>query len=180
MSPQTVGGQAVIEGVMMKAPRRLCVALRSPDGGIVVKNDPFTPLSQRFPILGWPFFRGPVVLGETLVLGLKALSFSAQHALEEEGEEMGSWAMALTMLLAVAVGIGLFVALPHLLSYWLGSLQSMGFDENSLSFHLVDGVIKVAFFVAYIWIISQMGRDQAGVHVPRRGAQEHLLLRVRR
>ena len=82
MNPVTVGGQAVIEGVMMKAPQRLCVAVRLPSGGLVVKNDPFRPLSQRFPLLGRPFMRGPVVLGETLVQGMKALSFSAQQAQE--------------------------------------------------------------------------------------------------
>ena len=155
MGPMNVGGQAVIEGVMMKAPRRLCVAVRRSSGGIVVKNEPFRPLSARFSFLGWPFLRGPVVLGETLVQGMKALSFSAQQALEEEGEEMGSWAMGLTMLVAIAAGMGLFVAVPHLLSLWLGSLR--GFDEQSLSFHLVDGVIKIAIFVAYLWIISLMG-----------------------
>lgn len=155
MGPMNVGGQAVIEGVMMKAPRRLCVAVRRSSGGIVVKNEPFRPLSARFSFLGWPLLRGPVVLGETLVQGMKALSFSAQQALEEEGEEMGSWAMGLTMLVAIAAGMGLFVAVPHLLSLWLGSLR--GFDEQSLSFHLVDGVIKIAIFVAYLWIISLMG-----------------------
>ena len=155
MGPMNAGGQAVIEGVMMKAPRRLCVAVRRSSGGIVVKNEPFRPLSARFSFLGWPLLRGPVVLGETLVQGMKALSFSAQQALEEEGEEMGSWAMGLTMLVAIAAGMGLFVAVPHLLSLWLGSLR--GFDEQSLSFHLVDGVIKIAIFVAYLWIISLMG-----------------------
>lgn len=150
-----VGGQAVIEGVMMKAPRRLCVAVRRPDGGIVVKSDPFHPLAQRFKPLGWPFLRGPVVLGETLVLGLKALGFSARQALEEEGEELGSWALALTMLAALGAGLGLFVALPHLLSWWLGSWRGFGID--SLTFHLADGAIKVTLFVAYIWLISLMG-----------------------
>jgi uncharacterized protein YqhQ len=155
MGPMNVGGQAVIEGVMMKAPRRLCVAVRRSSGGIVVKNEPFRPLSARFPFLGWPFLRGPVVLGETLVQGMKALNFSAQQALEEEGEEMGSWALGLTMLVAIVAGMGLFVAVPHLLSLWLGSLK--GFDTQSLAFHLIDGVIKVAIFVGYLWLISLMG-----------------------
>lgn len=156
MSAQTVGGQAVIEGVMMKAPRRLCVAVRRPSGAIVVKNDPFTPLSARYPFLAWPFMRGPVMLGETLVHGLKALSFSANQALEEEDTQMGSWALSLTMLAAIGLGMGLFVALPHLLSLWLGRLAPHGFDETSLWFHLCDGVIKVAIFVGYLWLISLM------------------------
>jgi uncharacterized protein YqhQ len=156
MKPETVGGQAVIEGVMMKAPRRLCVAVRRPSGDIMVKNDPFRPLAENLRFLGWPFFRGPVILGETLVLGLKALSFSAQQALEEEEEELSSWAMALTLGVALAAGLGLFVAVPHLISMWLGSLEAFSFDVDSLWFHLVDGVIKMLLFVAYIWIISLM------------------------
>ncbi len=155
MGPMNVGGQAVIEGVMMKAPRRLCVAVRRSSGGIVVKNEPFRPLSARLSFLGWPFLRGPVVLGETLVQGMKALNFSAQQALEEEGEEMGSWALGLTMLVAIVAGMGLFIAVPHLLSLWLGSLK--GFNEQSLAFHLTDGIIKMAIFVGYLWLISLMG-----------------------
>ena len=139
---------------MMKAPRRLCVAVRRPSGGIVVKSDPFRPLSARFAFLGWPFFRGPVVLGETLVQGMQALAFSAQQALEEDEEELGSWTLGLTLVMAVAVGMGLFVALPHLVSWWLGRLPGFNYNTGSLYFHLVDGVIKVAIFVAYLWLIS--------------------------
>jgi uncharacterized protein YqhQ len=141
---------------MMKAPRRLCVAVRRPSGAVVVKNDPFEPISVRLPFLAWPFLRGPVVLFETLVHGLKALSFSANQALEEEESQMGSWALTLTMAVAVLFGLGLFVALPHLLSLWLGRLKSLAFDEMSLWFHLTDGVIKVALFMAYLWGISRM------------------------
>lgn len=153
-SPSMVGGQAVIEGVMMKAPRRLCIAVRQAGGGVVLKNDPFRSLSERWSFLGTPFLRGPIVLGETLVLGMKALTFSAGQALEEEGEEMGSWAVALTLLAAVTMALGLFVALPHLASWWLGTMN--GFDIHSLRFHIIDGAIKVTLFVAYLWGISLM------------------------
>ncbi len=156
MNPETVGGQAVIEGVMMKAPKRLCVAVRRPSGDIMVKSDPFRPLSERFKALGWPFFRGPVILGETLVLGMKALTFSAHQALEEEDEQLGPWAMGATLAVALLAGLGLFVALPHLISMWLGDLEAFGFDVDSLWFHLVDGVIKMLLFVGYIWVISLM------------------------
>jgi uncharacterized protein YqhQ len=156
MSAQTVGGQAVIEGVMMKAPKRLCVAVRRPSGQIVIKSDPFRPVSQSLPFLGWPFLRGPVVLIETLVQGLQALNFSAQQALEEEGESMGSWALTLTMTLAMLAGLAFFVALPHLLSLWVGRMGSTGFGTDSLWFHLTDGLIKVVFFVGYLGGISLM------------------------
>lgn len=156
MNAQTVGGQAVIEGVMMKAPKRLCVAVRRPSGQIVVKSDPFQPLSQSLPFLGWPFLRGPVVLIETLVQGLQALNFSAQQALEEEGESMGSWALTLTMTVAMLAGLAFFVALPHLLSLWVGRMGATGFGTESLWFHLTDGLIKVVFFVGYLGGISLM------------------------
>lgn len=141
----------------MKAPRRLCVAVRRASGGIVLKNDPFTPLSDRWPLVGWPFLRGPVVLGETLVEGLKALSFSARQAMEEEGEELGPWAMVLTMLVAVGGALALFVALPHLITFWLGKVGPVAFSSDGLLFHLVDGIIKVVMFVAYLWLIGQVG-----------------------
>jgi uncharacterized protein YqhQ len=156
MSSQTVGGQAVIEGVMMKAPRRLCVAVRRPSGQIVLKNDPHLPLSARYKFLGWPLVRGPVVLLETLVQGMRALNFSAQQALEEEGQALGNWTLGLTLFLALAAGLGLFVALPHLVSLWLGSQSWAGFGSESFWFHLVDGVIKAALFLAYLGGISLM------------------------
>jgi uncharacterized protein YqhQ len=156
MSAQTVGGQAVIEGVMMKAPKRLCVAVRRPSGQIVIKSDPCRPLSARLPFLGWPLLRGPVVLIETLVQGLQALNFSAQQALEEEGESMGNWALTLTMTVAMLAGLAFFVAVPHLLSLWVGRMSSTGFGTESLWFHLTDGVIKVVFFVGYLGGISLM------------------------
>lgn len=156
MNPATVGGQAVIEGVMMKAPRRLCIAVRRPGGSIVIKNEPFTPLANRWPMLGWPMLRGPVVLGETLVEGMKALSFSAQQALEEEDEEMGSWALGLTLAVALLFGLGLFVAVPHLAALWLGHLWPGGFGIESLWFHVFDGAIKVTLFVGYLWAITAM------------------------
>jgi uncharacterized protein YqhQ len=155
-APATVGGKAVIEGVMMKAPHRLCVAVRRPSGQIVVKNDPVNSLTKRWPLLGWPILRGPVILGETLVQGLKALSFSATQALEEEDEQMGSWALGVTLAVAVAAGLGLFVALPHLLALWLGEVWPGGFGTESLWFHLFDGLIKVGVFIAYLWAISLM------------------------
>ncbi|RJX34383.1 MAG: DUF1385 domain-containing protein [Desulfarculus sp.] len=156
MNPARVGGQAVIEGVMMKAPTRLCVAVRRPSGEILVKNDPTRSLASRWPLLGWPFLRGPVVLGETLVQGIQALSFSAQQALEEEGQEVGSWALAGTLLFAIAAGLGLFVAVPHLLALGLGRVVPGGYNTGSFWFHLVDGAIKVAIFGLYLWLISLM------------------------
>ena len=110
-----VGGQAVIEGVMMKAPKSLAVVVRKPNGEIAFKEDLLHPWSDRWGFLKWPVLRGTLTLIETLVQGIQALNYSANQALaeEEEKKELGSWSMFLTMSLAILIGLGLFVALPH-------------------------------------------------------------------
>jgi len=155
----TVGGQAVIEGVMMRGPQRIAVAVRKPNGDIVVKSEPFESIVKRIKVLGWPILRGAVVLIESLVLGMKALSFSGDVAMQEEkssqekvkdGKSSSSWSklwMGLTMIVAFALGIGLFFYVPLLLTE-LFSLQS------GLAFNLVDGLIRLVFFLAYIYLIS--------------------------
>jgi uncharacterized protein YqhQ len=156
MSAQPVGGQAVIEGVMMKAKTRLSVAVRLPSGKIALKTAACSSLSQKWPFLGWPFLRGPLVLLETMVYGLKALSFSASQIMEDEGEKMSSASLALTMLSAFIAAMILFVALPHLLTWLLGAFTPLNFDVRSLSFHIIDGILKVLIFMGYIWAISFM------------------------
>jgi uncharacterized protein YqhQ len=156
MSAQSIGGQAVIEGVMMKAKNRLSVAVRLPSGKIAVKTNSCSSISSNFPFLAWPFLRGPVVLLETMVLGLKALAFSASLIMEEEGEQISPWSMVITMISAFAAGMGLFVALPHVLTWLLGEYSAFHYNTQSLSFHVVDGVLKIIIFVGYIWAISFM------------------------
>jgi uncharacterized protein YqhQ len=102
-----------------------------------------------------PFLRGVVVLVESLVNGIDALTFSANQALdEEEDEQLGFWALFGTIAAALGFAVLLFVAVPHYLSLLLGRLGPVGFDIDSLSFHAVDGVIKLAVFLGYIWAIS--------------------------
>jgi uncharacterized protein YqhQ len=152
-----VGGQAVIEGVMMKAPKSLAVVVRRPNGEMVTKEDVLHPWSDRFPFLKWPVLRGTLILIETMIQGIQALNFSANQAMAEEqgAKEIGWWAMVGTLSLAILLGLGLFVALPHWISAYLGGLTSFQFGVDSFSFHLLDGGIKVFFFIAYIWIISR-------------------------
>ena len=119
MSKISVGGQAVIEGVMMRAPNALAIAVRKPNGEVVVKEDVWVSLSQRLKFLKWPLIRGSVVLIETLINGLQALSFSASQALEDrerERKELSSWAIGSVMAVAFGVGILFFVVLPHYLT----------------------------------------------------------------
>lgn len=149
----TVGGQAVMEGVMMRSKDRLAIAVRKQSGEIVVEIRPWFSLTSR-PWLRKPFVRGFPVLLETLINGIKALNFSAQVAMsEEEGGELGPWAMAGTLALSVGLAVGLFVVLPHLFSLgmkWWG----LSGDVQSLSFQAWDGLFKFVLFLGYVAGIS--------------------------
>jgi len=152
-----VGGQAVLEGVMMRSPSALAVAVRKANGEVAIKESPWHSITERFPILGLPFFRGSVVLLESLINGLDALSFSANQALEDETEEqMGAWAIGLTIVASLGLGMLLFVAVPHYLSLLIGRLSGHPIGVTSFLFHLMDGAIKLALFLGYIWLISRI------------------------
>ena len=154
-APQAVGGQAVIEGVMMRAKDRLAIAVRKADGHIVTEVRPWFTL-VRHPLLKKPFLRGFPVLMETMVNGIKALNYSAMQAAEdadEEGGELTTWHLVLTMVIALGAALGLFVVLPHFLSVGMEML-GLGGDVDSLSFHAWDGLIKMIVFVGYILAIS--------------------------
>jgi uncharacterized protein YqhQ len=157
-----VGGQAVIEGVMMRAPRSVAIAVRRPDGEIVVKRELVVPLSERFPIVKLPIMRGAVALFTSLIIGIKALNFSANEAMTEEekdkegvkegGGELSSWALAGTMTVAFGFGICLFFLFP----LYLTKLMIPVIGDNNIVFNLVDGVVRVIVFLLYIWAISRM------------------------
>ncbi len=146
-----IGGQAVIEGVMMRAPKSLAIAVRKPDHEIVVRRERLTPLKERFPPFKWPVLRGIAVLVESLVWGMKALTYSANQAIETDGEEspkqMGSFTMAVTMILSIALGIVLYVVIPERLANLV--------SERSLIFNIADGVIRLAVFFIYVLLISR-------------------------
>lgn len=148
-----VGGQAVIEGVMMRTPGAMAVAVRKPNGEISVKTRLLTPPAARHWLLRLPLVRGVVTLGQSLILGVQALNFSANESLEEEGESLGVVSLSLTLLVAFALGIGLFVYLPLLLTNLLKAYVPLVAD-SSLVFNLIDGIIRIAFFLAYIFGIS--------------------------
>lgn len=161
MKKINVGGQAVIEGVMMRAPRSVAIAVRRPNGEIVVKREAVVPLSERYPIVKLPLLRGAVALFQSLITGIKALNFSANEAMteeEQEGEkgdkELSSWAMAGTMAVAFGFGIGLFFVLPLYATKLLTQLAFI--SDNNIVFNLVDGLIRVIVFLIYIWAISRM------------------------
>ena len=149
---KSVGGQAVIEGVMMRSKDRLAIAVRRPDGEITVELRPWFSLTPSF--LKKPFLRGFPLFMETMVNGIKALNYSATKALdEEEGGELTSFHLVLTLVIALAAALGLFVVLPHFFSLamkWWGISGGI----ESLSFHIWDGFFKMLIFLGYIISIS--------------------------
>jgi len=152
-APLRVGGQAVIEGVMMRSPRSMAVAVRRPDGEIVVKKKGLTFFSEGTFFFKLPLVRGVIVLISALVLGIEALNFSANQALAEEEKEPSSLTMGLTLVVALCFGILLFFLLPLFLTKWLRAGIPL-LSESGLFFNLVDGAIRLLFFLAYLWAIS--------------------------
>ena len=143
-----VGGQAVIEGVMMRGPGYTATAVREPSGSIVVQKEATTSIQDRYPILKKPFLRGCVALYESLVIGMKALSFSAKAAGDEE-EEMSNSEIVITMIFSTLFAIALFVALPTFVVKFIPGIQ-----DNHFILNLVEGAIRLALFLLYIWGIG--------------------------
>ena len=145
-----VGGQAVIEGVMMRGPGYIATAVREPSGEIVVKKEPFASISDRFPLLKKPLIRGVVSLTESLYYGMKALSFSAQAA-GEEGDELSNKEIIMTMAFALVMAIVLFVIIPTYAAKFLHSVT----DDTRL-LNTAEGILRLLIFLAYIAAISMM------------------------
>jgi uncharacterized protein YqhQ len=150
-----VGGQAVIEGVMMRSPVCIATAVRNPRQEIIIKKEAYESLTKRHRLLRIPVLRGAVVLVETFVIAVRALSFSAEQATEEEGRGKGIGPLntAFTVIIALALGIAVFFYLPLLLTEWIGF-------ENQFFFNLVDGAFRLAFIVLYILLITRWGEMQ--------------------
>src|SRR5512139_2074952 len=147
-----VGGQAVIEGVMMRSPNSMAIAVRRPNGKIVVKRERLDFFSEKKFFTRLPLIRGVMNLLSALILGMKALNFSANQSLEEE-QEVSSWTMGLTFTFALCFGIFLFFLTPLFLTKWLRFAIPM-VSTSGVLFNLVDGVIRLMIFLAYLWAIS--------------------------
>lgn len=146
-----IGGQAVLEGVMMRSPHYYAVAVRNPQGEIVIKTDKVRSIARKYPILKKFLLRGIVVLIESLVLGIKALNYSADVQmvdLQGDKKKDNTWMWIGTFAFAFTFGIGLFVVVPYFLT---AKLVSYGF-----LFNVIDGLIRILFFISYIYIISMM------------------------
>src|ERR1700750_234329 len=150
-----IGGQAVLEGVMMRGPRNWAVAVRKPDGDIAHVARPIDPLAARHWALRLPIVRGVVALGESLAIGFRALSVSANYAAQEEAEgdaepaEIGRWALAFAFLVAIGFAIAIFKVGPALLTDTLPI-------SNGSWFVLVEGVVRVTVFILYLVLLSMI------------------------
>lgn len=188
-----VGGQALIEGIMMRGKFNWSVAVREPGGGIYVEEHEVASGRTQNSWTGWPLIRGCRALVESLVLGYKALSIAALHAFDEDEDELtektpvgrepdvqakavrentpdkesspgkeaasdeeagfGKGGMALSMIIGVVVGIALFIAAPAFLT----NLIVGEYDSHTIVWNIVDGLLRVAVFVLYLWLIGRMG-----------------------
>jgi uncharacterized protein YqhQ len=158
-----VGGQALIEGVMMRSPGAWGVAVRRPAGSMSFLRGKVASLAARYPFLKLPILRGVAVLFQSLALGVRALNFSAAEAMAEPGKEAApalpaeksGWAMAASMSVGLAVGAGVFLLLP----LWLTQLAERTLFHGQLSnlaFNLIDGALRALFFLGYIFAISRL------------------------
>lgn len=156
-----IGGQAVIEGVMMRSPQRVATAVRLADGTVEVKSREYRSLSRRLPVLSLPILRGAVVLVESLRIGVEALAFSAEAAVKEdevkpkEARRFGTLGlgMGFTVLISFALGFGFFFWLPLFLTERTGV-------RDPFLFNLIDGFIRLVFFLIYIVGIGFWGEMQ--------------------
>ncbi len=147
----TVGGQAVIEGVMMRSPWRIATAVRDPEGVIRVNAKPFVGLAKRNKFFGMPVLRGAVGLWEAMSIGIGSLNWAAEIAGEMEGEITLKDRIleGLMMLVAFAIGIGLFMAVPYFVAGLFGEANG-----NQAIFHLIAGSLRIILLVSYMAAIS--------------------------
>jgi uncharacterized protein YqhQ len=158
-----VGGQAVMEGVMMRAPHSYCVAVRQPDGRIVTQEMPIGRMSERYRIYKYPVFRGVGTLYQAMKLGIGALRFSAGVALEEEikskspdpqpAAEPSRFGMAASLLLPIAFFIFMYKFVP----LWIVTRMAVHYPALSgrLAFNAADGVIRIAIFLGFLYLVSR-------------------------
>ncbi len=158
-----VGGQAVMEGVMMRAPHSYCVAVRQPDGSIVTEEMPLARMSERYRVYKWPIFRGVGTMYQAMKLGLRAMRFSANHAIEDEKRPASKPGATTKELPAIAfIGPLVFSLLFFIVAYKLIPLYLVTELEKvfpvlagRLAFNIVDGIIRMAILVGVLYGVSR-------------------------
>lgn len=151
---KVIGGQAVMEGVMMKSPTHVAIAVRKPNGKIKVKKEEYTSWTKKNKFFALPVIRGFVVFIETIGEGSRALSYSAKEALEEEDvAESSGWIMVVSMIIALALALLLFKFVPLGAAQFFSNYYNL---SNRFIFNLIEGLIKIFILVSYIYLISKM------------------------
>jgi uncharacterized protein YqhQ len=159
-----VGGQAVLEGIMMRSPHAYCISIRKPDGGIALHEEVISRPSERHKIFKVPVFRGLGTLGQAMTLGIKSLKFSTDTLLAEEAKpgeaaapakkpEISPWLMTLNIVFSLGFFIAFYKFLPLVLTNALKA--RMPLVGNHFVFNLVDGIIRIALFVAFLLVLSR-------------------------
>lgn len=151
-----VGGQAVIEGVMMRHKNRLAIAVRTPDQQISLHEETIVTAGEKFPAFKLPILRGMAAFVEALVLGTRALTISANQAMPEEEEELTGWQLTLTIGVALVLGIGLFFFLPTILVRLLTDLM----PKQPILLNLIEGLVRISIFLIYLFAVSRMKEIQ--------------------
>lgn len=146
-----VGGQAVIEGVMMRGKRHWALACRRPDGEISLHSEPLNPLADRYAFFRWPVARGVGALWESMTLGIRALSISANESLGEGEEEIGKKEMGVSLLIGVVLSVGLFIVLPLVA---VGAFRDR--FPAAWMFVLTEGIVRIIILVLYILAVSRI------------------------
>jgi uncharacterized protein YqhQ len=154
MAKPAVGGQAVIEGVLMMNDNKLAIAVRKPNKKISIKKETLNSFIRTHKFFKLPLIRGIFMLLDTLVVGIKALTWSANEAIEEDttkknNGKISPWELTWTLILSIGGAVGLFVLLP----LWLTKLVT---SDHGFWFNLYDGLIRLGIFFAYVYIIGLM------------------------
>ena len=160
MARFTYGGQALIEGVLMRGRSAVAVAMRHPDGSIVTATEGLDSPLHRSRYGRWPFVRGLIVLYDTLVVGFRWLTRSANVAASGQGVELGRGSVAIMIIVAIGLGVGIFLLLPLLLAQLtirgpLASILDPLAGGNPVVEHLLEGVLRLFIFVGYLLLISR-------------------------
>ena len=163
----SIGGQALMEGILMRGVDKQAIVVRKPDGELESRVEPIRALRQKYPILGWPFIRGSVNFVETLVNGVKALMYSAEFLPEEEVEEpskVDKWfekhlsgekaekaIIGFSVFMGIIISVGLFFLLPTIIAGFFAK-----YVESRILRNLIEGVIRIVIFLAYIILSSRV------------------------
>lgn len=173
--PTHIGGQALLEGIMMRGKYNWAVAVREPSGEIYTEEHELVSAKDKHAWLKWPIVRGVWGFYETMVLAVKAFGISAEHAGETEEEQLSSKEIGLTMVLGIGLAVGLFIVLPAVLT----NLIITDALAHPFAWNAVDGVIRLVAFFLYIWAVSRLkeihrvfayhGAEHKTIHAYERG-----------